>query len=116
MELQMLRVKLPQHKEKHSMTRKQKSRILNQGDRVLVRNFEKGGPGKIRAFWEDRTYTVLKRMNEDSPVYFVQPENGQGRQRTLHRTLLYPCNDLPIDESVEVERCKKKMKQNQSRI
>ena len=53
-------------------------------------------------------------MNEDSPVYVVQPENSQGRQRTLHRTLLYPCNDLPIDESVEVERWKKKMKQNRS--
>ena len=61
-------------------------RILNQGDRVLVRNVEKGGLGKIRAFWEDRIYAVLKPMNEDSPVYVLQPENGQGRQRTLHRT------------------------------
>ena len=54
-------------------------------------------------------------MNEDSPVYVVQPENGQGRQRTLHRTLFYPCNDLPFDESVEVERCEKNMKQNRAR-
>ena len=92
--------------------KKAKSRILNQGDRVLVRNFEKGGSGKIRAFWEDRIYTMLKRMNEDGPVYVVQPENGQGRQRTPHRTLLYHCNDLPIDESVEFEQRKKNTKQN----
>ena len=96
------------------MTSKQKAVSLV-GDRVLVRNFEKGGPGKIRAFWEDRIYTVQKRMNEDSPVYVVQPENGQGRQRTLHRTLLYPCNDLPIDESVEFELRKKNMKQNRAK-
>ncbi|KAJ8014395.1 hypothetical protein DPEC_G00039780 [Dallia pectoralis] len=39
------------------------------GNRVLVRNFkEKGGPGKLRSFWEDQVYVVTKRQCQDSPV------------------------------------------------
>ena len=39
------------------------------GDRVLVRNQETGGPGKLRAFWEDKIYIVTKQLDEDSLVY-----------------------------------------------
>ena len=80
-----------QHENKaHSIT-------LLPGDRVLVKNFEKGGPGKIRSYWEQTVYRVVKRLNDDAPVYTVEPENGNGKQRTLHRTLLLPCDSLPID-------------------
>ena len=54
-------------------------------------------------------------MNEESPVYIVQHDNGQGGQHTIHCTLLYPCNELPIDESVGFEPRKKNISRNQAR-
>ena len=72
------------------------------GDRVLVKNFEKGGPGKIRSYWEQTVYRVVKQLNDDAPVYTVEPETGNGKQRTLHRTLLLPYDSLPIDNPKDI--------------
>ena len=38
---------------------------------------------------------VVKQPNADLPVYVVRPEVGGGKNRTLHRNLLLPCNFLP---------------------
>uniref|UniRef100_A0A8C5MCC1 Integrase catalytic domain-containing protein n=1 Tax=Leptobrachium leishanense TaxID=445787 RepID=A0A8C5MCC1_9ANUR len=66
---------------------------LSPDSRVLVRNLtERGGPGKLRSFWEDSEHVVL------TPVYEVKPETGKGRIRLLHRNLLLPCDYLPIDQ------------------
>ena len=70
------------------------------GDRVLIRNSEKGGPGKIRSYCEDKVYKVLRRVNETSPVYTIEPEKGEGRKRTVHRNLLFPCDALAPDDPV----------------
>ena len=68
---------------------------LHPGCRVLVRNLnEKGGPGKLRSFWEDQVYIVVQRRHHDSPVYELKPENGKGRVRVMHRNLLLPCDFL----------------------
>lgn len=72
--------------------------VLKPGDRVLVRNLgERGGPGKLRSYWENRIYVVRDQVS-DNQVYVIHPEgNGQGRTRTLHRNLLLLVNDLPVD-------------------
>ncbi|MGH0190246.1 UNVERIFIED_CONTAM: hypothetical protein FKN15_043544 [Acipenser sinensis] len=80
---------------------------LQQGSRVLVRNVrEKGGPGKIRSYWEDRVYVVVRRKGKDSPVFEVKPEKGGGRTKVLHRNLLLPCDHLPIEQGPQNHQCK----------
>ena len=69
------------------------------GDRVPVRNQETGGPGKLRAFSEDKVYIVTKQLDEDSPAYKVKPEEKKGKSKVLHRNLFLPCDHLPIQES-----------------
>lgn len=74
--------------------RRLNSTTLRPGDRVLVRNLTpRGGPGKLRAYWEDDVHVVVKQRGE-GPVYEVKPEATQGKTRTLHRNILLPCDFL----------------------
>ncbi len=78
--------------------RKMRGVVLKAGDRVLVRNLgERGGPGKLRSYWEKAVY-VVKEQVSDNPVYVIYPENNnRGKTRTLHRNLLLLVNDLPVE-------------------
>lgn len=79
---------------------KVRSSCLQEGDRVLVKNLlERGGPGKLRSYWEENIYVVLRRLNDESPVYEVKKENGTGRNRVLHRNLLMQCDSLPLEST-----------------
>jgi transposase InsO family protein len=71
------------------------------GDKVLVRNKrEQGGPGKIRAYWEQSVYTVLDKK-EGGVTYTVQKaDDPRGEKRVLHRNMLLPC-DLMEDINTE---------------
>ena len=93
---------------KSNYDRRVRSSALQVGDRVLVRNLTpRGGPGKLRAFWEDEIHVVIARKGEGSPVYDVRPESGQGRSRTLHRNLLLPCDQLPSKQWQELPSARK---------
>ena len=70
--------------------------VLQPGDRVLVRNLkERGGPGKLRSYWEDQIHVAVRRK-ENSSVYEVRPENGKQGLRTLHKNLVLGCDSLPF--------------------
>lgn len=101
-----------QNRAKKLYDRKTYGVDLQPGCRVLVRNFrDRGGPGKLRSYWEEQVYVVVERKYKDSPVYVVQPEKGPGKTRVLHRNLLLPCDFLPVDEDKPVKR-KTKTKSN----
>ena len=79
-------------KNKELFNKKARHCVLDPGDKVLVRNVrERGGPGKLRSYWERRIYKVIERKGE-GPVYVLQPEEG-GEVRCLHRNMLLPVGD-----------------------
>jgi transposase InsO family protein len=88
---------------KSNYDRKVRFTVLEPGDRVLVRNLtERGGPGKLRSYWENQIYQVVEQKGE-LPIFVVKPEGGaKGRSRVLHRNLLLPCDFLPPDAPGDV--------------
>ena len=74
---------------------------LKPGDKVLVKNKrEQGGPGKLRARWEQDVYEVLKQ-NDNGVVYEVQKlSDKKGEKRVLHRNMLLPCEMMEEPNSV----------------
>ena len=65
------------------------------GDKVLVRNTEKGGPGKLRSQYRPEIYEVLEKTGEEGVVYKVSRLGGKKSDtKTLHRNRMIPCNQL----------------------
>uniref|UniRef100_A0A3P9L3Q8 Gypsy retrotransposon integrase-like protein 1 n=1 Tax=Oryzias latipes TaxID=8090 RepID=A0A3P9L3Q8_ORYLA len=82
-------------RNKKCFDRRVRPSVLEEGDRVLVRNVRLRGKHKIEDKWERDIYVVVNRAG-DLPVYTVRPEaDSSGRTRTLHRDLLLPCGFLP---------------------
>jgi len=95
--------------QKHTDNMKSKSKIhydkniygneLKPGDKVLIKNFEKGGTGKLRNYWDDKIY-IVRQKRDNLPVFEVELEKGGNNKiKTLHRNLLYKCNDLNLTQS-----------------
>ena len=81
---------------------------LDVGDRVLLKNLEKGGTGKLRSFWEQKIYVVAEK-DESLPVYKVKQVGGS-KTKTVHRNLLMRVNDLPLNSFGQVKTRKKTKK------
>ena len=73
------------------------------GDRVLVKNVEKGGTGKLKSFWEKKIYEVISKQDL-IPVYTIRLQGGNNT-KTIHRNMLLKVNDLP--PNAFKERCEK---------
>ena len=79
-----------------------------EGDRVLLRNDgQKGGTGKLKNYWENEVYVVVKK-HDDLPIYTVKSVNGKKKSKVIHRNRLMPCNNLLVEK--ETTPAKKKMK------
>ena len=78
---------------KRGYDRKVHGADIEVGDRVLVRNREKGGTGKLRTHWENRIYVVVER-NPNVPVYTLRPESGKQTVKRVHRNDILACNFL----------------------
>ena len=84
-----------QSRGKQNYDRKQRGSSLSVGDRVLVRNVSIRGKHKLSDLWEESPYIIIKKPNEDIPVYKVKPEGSTNPIRTLHRNLLLPLDIIP---------------------
>ena len=88
---------------------------LKPGDQVLVRNLTpRGGPMKLRSFWEDNVYIVIGRKRDYNPVHDVQKESDPtAKVSTLHRNLLLPCDFLPVEQPSQcIQNLKQKTETN----
>jgi len=75
--------------------------VLEPGVRVLVWNkSERGGPIKLRWYWENEVYVTVEQKDQNTPVYKVWSKSGT-KTTVLHCNLLLhvPCADLPVEKA-----------------
>ena len=80
--------KASQLRQKSEYDLKVRCATLQEGDCVLVKVLAFTGKYKLADQWEGCPYVVLSQQNKDIPVFVVQPEDGVGWKRTLHRNHL----------------------------
>lgn len=65
------------------------------------------GKHKLANKWEEEPYIIIPQPNSQIPVYTVRKENGDGKERTLHRNLLYPIGFISYNKPTPLPRQKK---------
>ena len=63
---------------------------LDIGDIVLVRQKGFTGKHKVADRWEKDYYEVISQKSSGIPVFVIKSLGKDGRERTLHRNMLYP--------------------------
>ena len=66
---------------------------LEPGDYVLVCKKGFTGKHKIRDRWELHSYWVISKHEVDIPVFLVESCGKDGKQKVLHRNMLFPLNN-----------------------
>lgn len=100
-ELALKATKTAQEKQKTCYDKRVRGNNIEVGDRVLVKILAFDGKHKLSNRWEEDPYIVLSKPNPDIPVFVVKKENGEGRQRTLHRNPLLPVEIFNSEDNVE---------------
>lgn len=70
-----------------------KNQVLQEGDRVLVRNLGLKGQHKLQDRWNSLPYVVIAKL-PNLPVYRVKPDRGPGSIKVIHRDHLLPIGYL----------------------
>ncbi len=96
---------------KKNYDKRVKGADIEVGERVLYRNREKGGTGKLRSFWENRVFVVTGK-EEEIPVYSIKPEKGAGKVKRVHRNDIMTCNEILSEDDVEEIREAEKRKRS----
>lgn len=100
-EIALKATKTAQEKQKTCYDKRVRGNNIEVGDRVLVKILAFDGKHKLSNEWEEHPYIIPSKPNPDIPVFIVQKENGEGRQRNLHRNLLLPVEIFNSEDHVE---------------
>ena len=87
--------KMRKYNEK-SYNRKVYGSEIEIGDRVLLKNFAKGGTGKLRSYFEKTAY-IVEEKHPDIPVLVIRSLKGKKLKR-VHRNNVLKCNSLLPEE------------------
>ena len=77
-------------RSKRRFDQKIKCSKLDIGDLVLVRRKGFTGKHKVADRWEKDYYEVISQKSGGIPVFVIKSLGKDGRERTLHRNMLYP--------------------------
>ena len=98
--------------------KKVKGSPVKVGDKILLRNYSKGGTGKLRSYWEDVVYEV---EDVDSKIPVLTIRNGKKTKR-IHRNNVMLCNDLVkeripgMNERKQKQPKKKQLRSNSKKL